>query len=81
MGNQVSEEKRISIDADDALVEEYRREMAARVAEEGTPPTEAGPKITDDYVMRCLDNNELGDGMLFAAMYRNKHVYVGQTGE
>lgn len=81
MGNQVSEEKRISIDADDALVEEYRREMAARVAEEGTPPTEAGPEIKDDYVMRCLNNNELGDGMLFAAMYRNKHVYVGQTGE
>lgn len=68
-------------EADAALVEEYRREMAARVAEEGPVAKPGEPEIKDSYVERCLDNNELGDGMLFAAMYRNKHVYVGQTGE
>lgn len=63
------------------MVEEYRREMSARVAEEGPVAKPGEPEIKDSYIERCLVNNELGDGMLFAAMYRNKHVYVGQTGE
>ncbi len=67
--------------SDDALMEEYQREMAARVAEEGPLPTVAEPEITDAYVERCLNNNELGDGILFAALHRNKHIYVGQAGE
>lgn len=77
----MDDEKRILTGADEALVEEYRREMEARVKEEGPVAKPGEPDIPDSYVERCLHYNELGDGMLFATMYRNKHVYVGQMGE
>lgn len=77
----MEEEKRTLTGADEELVEEYRREMAARVKEEEPTAKPGEPEIPDSYVESCLGNNELGDGMLFASLYRNKHVYVGQTGE
>jgi putative DNA primase/helicase len=41
-----------------------------------------GPSGPDDprFVKRCLDNNERGDGILLAALMRDKIVYVKRTG-
>lgn len=40
-----------------------------------------GGHIGKDFVLRCLDANELGDGMLFAAVHRDKFVYNNQAAE
>lgn len=44
----------------------------------GLPPL---PKPTPEFVLQCLRANELGDGILFAYLFRNRHVYVGQAEE
>lgn len=34
-----------------------------------------GPEIDSDFIMACLNRNELGDGELFKALYRNDFVF------
>lgn len=56
---------------------EIQEQVAAKLAEEAaalpsTPPTE----ITSKFVLECLDANELGDGLLYAALHKDKFVYA-----
>ncbi len=37
--------------------------------------------VGSDFVMQCLRANELGDGMLFAALQRGRFIYNKQAGE
>ena len=57
-----------------------------REAAQGSPASteDCAPKLpeaSNDFVERCLDANELGDGMLFAYLFQNRHAYVGQADE
>ncbi len=63
--------------------EEIRAAVIARVAEEEAeaPKADALDPISHDFIDRCLSANELGDGLLFAALYKKRHVYVGQSGD
>lgn len=63
--------------------EQIREKIARRREEEGTAggSSDQGPEITPKFVDDCLQTNELGDGLLFSALYRNKHAFVGQAGE
>lgn len=58
-------------------VEARKVEEAEKLAAgtDETPPGTGGP---DDprFVMRCLEANERGDGILYAALHRGKYVYV-----
>ncbi len=74
-----------------------REKVAARVAEErGEVPAEGPalcgttkedlsvqklPEVSHDFVARCLDANEMGDGILFASLFLARHAYVGQADE
>ena len=35
----------------------------------------SGGGVTSEFVMQCLEANELGDGMLYAALHQNQYVY------
>lgn len=66
-----------------------REQVLARVRqeeEEAAARGEASPgaslsELTHDLVAEYLYANELGDGLIFATLYRNRHAYVGQAGE
>lgn len=61
-----------------ARVRQEEEEAAARGESPGGAPP---PELTHDLVGEYLYANELGDGLIFAALYRNRHAYVGQAGE
>lgn len=64
-----------------AAVEARAREEAEKLG----PPTEeeksAGGPDDPRFVLECLENNERGDGILFAAIHRGKFVYVKSRDE
>jgi len=61
------------------------RLVAARVAEEQAcgdstqpetqPPTGTPAEVESQFVQSCLFGNELGDGLLFAALHRKNYIY------
>lgn len=58
-----------------ALVEARRRQEAELLG----PVEETGherPPITPEFVEDCLNNNERGDGVLYATLMRDRFVYV-----
>lgn len=61
-----------------ARVRQEKEEAAARGESPGGSPP---PELTHDLVGEYLYANELGDGLIFATLYRNRHAYVGQAGE
>lgn len=69
---------------------ELLRQVQDRIAEEQQEQSPSGerqadrnalPVPTHDFVERCLYANELGDGLLFAYLFRGRHAYVGQADE
>lgn len=70
--------------------QEMLQQVQNRIAEEQqAQPASSGqkadrnalPSPTHDFVERCLYANELGDGLLFAYLFRGRHAYVGQADE
>ncbi len=63
-------------------------DMAARVAarvkdEEASRPVapkDEVPALSDDFILKCLKANRVGDAMLFNALHRGKFVYVKRWG-
>lgn len=62
--------------------EEIRRQVQARIdAERALHPTSPEPKdITSEFIEDCLNRNELGDGALFAEMFRDRFVFDATGG-
>lgn len=63
-----------------------REQVSARVAEERGASNAASavselPEVKPDFVARCLDANEMGDGILFSYLFGSRHAYVGQADE
>lgn len=63
--------------------DELRKQVEERVAQEAAsaPPGEEAPKIDSKMIRDCLYKNELGDGLLFAALHRNQFLYRKNTQE
>jgi putative DNA primase/helicase len=57
--------------------DDIRKMVQERVDQEAAelPPPDEKPAITSDFVRRCINANALGDGTLFAALYRDKYIY------
>jgi len=56
---------------------ELKERIAAQVEQEsGTLPAAVPQEITSKLVIECLDANELGDGLLYATLHRDKFVYA-----
>lgn len=55
--------------------------MSRREKESGDHDNGGGNRIDKDFVLQCLKANELGDGMLFAQIHRDKFVYNHQAAE
>lgn len=58
---------------------EERRRLAQEEA--GSQGEEAEPELSSTQVLDCLRANELGDGMLFAALHKNRFRFVKNSGE
>ncbi len=89
MGRQEKHGQPPATDHESDSVQVMKDQVAARVQEEAAgadPPgqnqTAAPPgKVTDQFVMDCLDANELGDGLLFSSIHRWKYIYDHTTRE
>ena len=71
---------------DEDVIREQVRDRVRQEEEEAAARGESQdgstePELTHDFVAECLEANELGDGLIFAHLYRNRHVFVGQAGE
>jgi len=76
-----------SVKAGPDTVDEIRRQVEDRVAQEddqapaGSGGGDGGSEISSKLIGECLFANELGDGTLFAAQFRNRFLYVKNTQE
>lgn len=62
----------------------YKEQVEKRVSEEAVEDLSKPAKSGDppmDFVLRCLNANELGDGLLFAWLFNDKYRYLGRSGE
>lgn len=65
-------------------IDDIRKQVKERVdAEAATlpPAEEEKPKITSELIRACLRSNELGDGALYAATFRDRFLYCKNTQE
>jgi putative DNA primase/helicase len=69
-------------------MDDIRRQVEERIAAEKGPETEAGvpggdgtSEITSDFIQSCLRANELGDGTLYAAEFRDQFLYCKNYNE
>ena len=68
-------------------LDDIRAQVAERVEEErASMPDDAQgkpagpPKLSPEYVMKCLRANRVGDAMIYNALHRGKYVYVKRWG-
>ena len=61
-------------------VEERKKEEAERLAKDESDPKNNG-ELSSKFVRECLYANELGDGMLYAAIHKDQFVFNKSTGE
>lgn len=50
-------------------------------AEQIAPPDSGEPKITSEFIDQCLFANELGDSVLYSALFRDEFLYCNNTQE
>ncbi len=62
---------------------DIRKQVQERIDQEAanTSPATDEPKITSKLIHECLFANEMGDGILFAALFRDKFLYCKNTQE
>lgn len=82
----LNDEARIREMVQQRVTEENVAPAAAESGQDGDSGNGNGgqqplPTPTPDFVLKCLRANELGDGILFAYLFRDRHVYVGQSDE
>ena len=54
-----------------------KAQVAEKLAKEAAAlPLAPQAEITSKFVLECLDANELGDGLLYAALHKDKFVYA-----
>lgn len=85
MSSKVDNEKPAdkSKDYREAVEERVKKEAEVLAAAKETKGTGGDPqdeKITSKFIQQCLGANELGDGMLYAAIHKNKFLYNKSTG-
>jgi putative DNA primase/helicase len=76
----LSDEK-TDIDAIRNQVEEREKKERELAGGSGSGKNEGRPKITSRFVQDCLYANELGDGMLYAAIHQDQFLYNKSTTE
>lgn len=65
-------------------MEEIRKQVQERVDQEAAqiaPLPDDTSKITSPFIQDCLVKNELGDGMLYASLFRDQLLYCKNTQE
>ncbi len=63
--------------------DDIRKQVQERVDREAAqiPPPDPETKITSKFIHECLFANEMGDGTLFAALFRDEFLYCKNTQE
>lgn len=64
-------------------IEELKQDVKDRVDQEraGIPPVEDGQIIDSKFIGQCLFSNSIGDGRLYAALFRDQFLFVKNTQE
>ena len=57
------------------------QERIDQEAASASPAAADEPKITSDLIQQCLFANEMGDGTLYAALFRDRYLYCKNTQE
>lgn len=70
----------------DVTADEIRKQVQDRVDQEaaqagGSPPGDGKREITSKFINDCLFANELGDGVFYSTLYRDKFLYCKNTME
>lgn len=60
-------------DQNDDIITQVQERVAAEAAQTATPEKN---QIDSEFVMKCLHDNSVGDGRLYAAVLRDQFVYV-----
>lgn len=63
--------------------DDIRKQVEDRVEQEkqAYPPGEGKGEITDDFLDKCIDLGQLGDGIVYAKFHRDTFAYNSTTGE
>ena len=63
--------------------DDIRKQVQDRIDQEASnvSPVNDEPKITSKLIQECLFANEMGDGILFAALFRDKFLHCKNTQE
>ncbi|KKM71491.1 hypothetical protein LCGC14_1430050, partial [marine sediment metagenome] len=69
----------------DKPIDDIGKEVEARRQKEAGahPPKKSGDNdkgLNSRFIIKCLNANELGDGMLYAAIHKNKYIFNKSTG-
>lgn len=57
------------------------QDRVEQVADAIAPDEDKGPKITSEFLQECLIANALGDGTLYATLFRDQFLYLKNTQE
>ena len=62
--------------------DDIRKQVQERIDQEAaqTAPADEPPKVTSELINGCLFANELGDGILYATLFRGRFLYKKDTG-
>jgi putative DNA primase/helicase len=68
---------------DPEKIKKYSKKVKQRVDSEKRAEREVTPKdpISANFILECLNENELGDGTLFIKLYKDKFVFDASSGE
>jgi putative DNA primase/helicase len=63
--------------------DDIRKQVQERIDQEAAQdsPAADGPKITSELIQECLFANEMGDGVLYATLFRDRYLYCKNTQE
>jgi putative DNA primase/helicase len=64
--------------------EDIRKQVQERVEQEAAqfaPPDPDAGVVDSAFIRQCLNKNALGDGLLFAALFRDRYLYCKNTQE
>jgi putative DNA primase/helicase len=77
----MSEQSLVNLEEIRAQVEARRQDEADKLAPQTAPGSKHGGPDDPRFVLECLDNNERGDGILYATLHRGRFVYVKSRDE
>ena len=67
----------VTAGSDDNSIDEIKRQVQSRIDQEAEilAPADETPKIDSQFISDCIFANALGDGTMYATLFRDKYLY------